>query len=320
MPTDFEKMFQRPVEARHLLVNPFGPAILEYRGRELVDSSVETPVAISTNDFKFRVTVNADGSVDIQRNKDDPNYLVDIYNGPRCACTLQVEDNAIRIAPNYLVNAGGVVQTPIRKLEAAEKYEERENASILFVKLAESKTVRRVDFRYRNGMWVSIFMHNADVISVRPNGDYFAGACSTMLTNAANHYARYKDVDLNKALSFGLIAPPRTNMGHRRADTTSMPMAPPANVVPRFTPPQIDWSMGQVHDPKTGATSKTSKGGKTEKSKSECGDRLSENPIMLETVRALQTMTANLQIMANLMTGPATEETGDDDDNEEAKK
>lgn len=115
MPTDFEKMFQRPVEARHLLVNPFGPAILEYRGRELVDSSVETPVAISTNDFKFRVKVNADGSVDIQRNKDDPNYLVDIYNGPRCACTLQVEDNAIRIAPNYLVNAGGVVQTPIRQ-------------------------------------------------------------------------------------------------------------------------------------------------------------------------------------------------------------
>lgn len=319
MPSEFEKMLMRPLEARHLLVNPFGSAVLEYRGRELADSSVETPVAMSTNDFKFRVTVNADGSVDIQRNKDDPNYLVDIYNGPRRACTLQVEDNAIRIAPNYLVNAGGVVQTPIRKLEAAERYEDRENASILYIKLAESKIVRRVDFRYRNGMWVSIFMHNADVISVRPNGDYFAGVCSTMLSNAATHYAGYRDIDLNQALSFGLIAPPRTNMGNRRTDSPSLPMAPPAKNVPKFTPPQIDWSLGKVHDPKTGATSKTSKVEKTEKSKSECGDLLMKNPLMLETVRALQTMTANLQAMANLMTGPEKEES-DDDENEKARK
>lgn len=190
--------------SRHLLLNTFGPAQLEYRGRTVANSKIPSHESYATSDFMFRIFVNPDESIDIQRNPANPKYRLQIFNNGHRAAVLMVTENDVEVDANYTTTVAAVVQRPLRKLDTARNYDEQINLDLLTLTLEDPLLIRRVDYRYRNALWVTLFMHQQYLLTVRPNGDYFSEAIRSLMYATGRKYHQHKLENHAQPIDFGL--------------------------------------------------------------------------------------------------------------------
>lgn len=167
---------------RHLILNTFGRVTLEYRGLTIANSTIPTTFAIA--DFMFRVHINPDASIDIQRNPQNLEYRLQIVIHGHRAATLKMGSDGVEVDVNHASDMISVVQRPLRKVVVDRKNEEDSKLDTLVLILDENQPLWRIDYRYNRGPWVSVFINQTYVLTVRPNGDYFALAANISQVNS----------------------------------------------------------------------------------------------------------------------------------------
>lgn len=166
-------------QGEHLMINTFGRAKLFYDDKEIANSEEKTSRPIGTSDFKFLIRVNSNGSFDIQR-RDGVTFNLTLETTTKI-CQVRARGEDMVIPPWYRL-AGDVLQ---------QKYATRpaEFAESLFrVRLPHSSNVfRRVDVRFLQSSWVTLLIHNNQVMSACVNGlreiALLGNACETIATN-----------------------------------------------------------------------------------------------------------------------------------------
>lgn len=297
--------------SRHLILNTFGPATLEYRGRTVANSKTPSHEPCATADFMFRIFVNPDESIDIQRNPHDPEYRLQIVNHGHRAATLIIRENEVEVDANYTSDMFSVVQRPLRKVAIDRRKEEESKMDTLALIIDDNQPLRRIDYRYRLGLWVSIFVHETYVISVRPNGDYFAMAATSLMWETGRKYLRHCNEHGNAPIDFGLVplptrlngmpsnrVPARPQSTPISTPTARMPVSPLANTLPN---PLQEWIPTGTVSSATGARSKektaASQSRKASSSEnSDTDDNESKMSVAEETLYLLKTLTEQLRL------------------------
>lgn len=295
---------------RHFILNTFGRATLEYRGQTIATSTIPSQQAYSTADFMFRVFVNPNESIDIQRNPENPEYRLQIVNQGHRAATLIIRDDKVEVDANYSSDMFSVTQRPLGRVEADRRKDEDAKMDTLALCIDDDKLLRRIDYRYRLGLWVSIFIHQTYVISVRPNGDYFVMAANSLMSATGRKYLRHCNEHGNAPIDFGLVPPPtrlhgmplgRTPANPQASPITTpsaqVPTAPLANAVPNPSP---NWMQTGTVSSATGARSKdpskTVKPRKANSEESENDDTDSKLSVAEETLRVLKQLSEQLRL------------------------
>lgn len=158
-----------PPTGQHLLVNTFGIAILYQGDEELARSDGGIMPAIGTNDFDYRVRVNASGAFDIQRRTRTPvvpiNLLIEDSQGP--IVHLNVTSDAIVIPPRYHISRNTLTQNFSLLPQPAFGGGFR-------IQLLASNVLRRIDMRYLNHSWVTVLISARRVLAIRLQGEEMA--------------------------------------------------------------------------------------------------------------------------------------------------
>lgn len=187
MSSEFER--QMAQTGSHLLINPFGVAILYYNGKEIADSGEATKHPIGTMDFKFLIRVNTNGTFDIQR-RDGVNFNVTIETHHRIG-QLQIQGDILSLPPWYTLTGDQLVQKfSLRPAEFKEGH--------FRVRLLNSMVFRRTDFRFLRSSWVTMIIKDDQMLKVCLQGErklaILHTACSeiharaaALGTNAENH-------------------------------------------------------------------------------------------------------------------------------------
>lgn len=146
----------------HLMINPFGAAMLYYNGKEMIDSSDPTRYPIGTVDFKFLIRVNTNGSFDIQR-KDGVNFNVNIETDRR-VCQVRVINDELILPPWYTLFGDRLVQSfSLRPIEFKEAQ--------FRVVLLNSGMFRRVDLKFTRSSWATMILYEHQLLKVGLQGD-----------------------------------------------------------------------------------------------------------------------------------------------------
>lgn len=168
MQSSFEKSVQRPT-GQHLLVNPFGLAYLYYAGEVIARSDEPKPQAVGTPDFNFMIRVNSNGTFDIQRRMTTPELtiLVDIEDSVRRVCQIRAANNELVIPPHHVISDDVLSQRfQARSIPTTNQ--------LFQVRLIQSNHVRRVDVRFLNFSWASLFIVNHHLLTACLHGNDFA--------------------------------------------------------------------------------------------------------------------------------------------------
>lgn len=146
----------------HLMVNPFGPAVMWYNGKEIAQSDERTNYPIGTTDFKFLIRVNVNGTFDIQW-KDGVNFNVTIETNTRI-CQLQVKGTTLIVPPWYkLIGDELTQQFSLRTAEFKDSH--------FRIMLLNSGLFRRVDFRCMRSSWATMILYENQIVNVCLQGE-----------------------------------------------------------------------------------------------------------------------------------------------------
>lgn len=190
---------QQSPSGSHLLINTFGQAALYYMGNEIANTGAVTTHPIGTLDFKFLVRVNHNKSFDIQW-KDGVTFNVNVESAQKI-CQVQVRAGEMLIPPWYRVKDNTLQQT----------FSTRQSADFAAdahfrVRIFGLNVFRRVDVRYLQGSWVTMVLHNNQLMKVGLNGSrelaILQEACAEIIRKV---HAQPTNVD---ARTLGLSAEP----------------------------------------------------------------------------------------------------------------
>lgn len=146
----------------HLMVNTFGRAVLYYNDKEMADSELTTQQPIGTPDFKFLVRVNRNGTFDIQR-RDGVVFSVTVEMHVKIF-QIQARAEDLLIPPWYRLS-GDILYQKFSQRPA--EYAESHFRNRL---MPSPKVFRRVDVRFLQSSWVTILVHDQQIMSVCVNG------------------------------------------------------------------------------------------------------------------------------------------------------
>lgn len=152
--------------AEHLLLNPFGLAQIYYGPTSYGRNDQASVRGYATFDLKFTIFINANGSIDIQRGHNGPlpPWQVVVEANGSSLFQLRVTNDGILVSPNYRVNNGVIVcEGPSQPINLSERH--------FRIVLLQPSLFRRLDFRYVQQPWVSVFTMQRYVMSVSLNGN-----------------------------------------------------------------------------------------------------------------------------------------------------
>lgn len=148
----------------HLLINPFGPAVLMYDGKELARSDEIISHTLGTKDFKFLVRVNQNGSFDIQWHKGVTEFNITIETNVR-VYQLRIKNGKVYVPPWFEFEGDRMMQR--FSLQTPEFLEAK-----FRVMLLNSMLFRRTDFRFLKGSWVTMLIYDHQLMSACLHGDH----------------------------------------------------------------------------------------------------------------------------------------------------
>lgn len=214
-----------PPTGQHLIVNTFGTAILYQGDEELARSDGGIMPAIGTNDFDYRVRVNASGAFDIQRRTRTPvvpiNLLIEDSNGP--IVHLNVTSDAIVIPPRYHISRNSLTQNFSLSPQPAFGGGFR-------IRLLASNVLRRIDMRYLNHSWVTVFISARRVLAIRLQGEEMAEVLYEICTRVSTYGANDNNTD------YGLRPAPRARSRQPSPSQTNTRYGSMANQTPAPIP------------------------------------------------------------------------------------
>lgn len=96
----------------------------------------------------FRVFVNPNESIDIQRNPQNPDYRLQILNHGHRAATLIIRGDEVEVDANYSSDMFAVVQRPLRKVEVDRRKDEDSKMDTFSLSVDDDQPLRRIDYGY----------------------------------------------------------------------------------------------------------------------------------------------------------------------------
>lgn len=217
MADNYEKALQQPT-GQHLMINTFGMAYVYYNGKEIARTDEAAP-NIGTPDFNFIVRINQSQTIDIQRRVTSPAIpiLVSIEEKGHRVSQVRVNETELHIPPNYVA----VNDTLCPKFSWRTVAPFTSGFRIL---LMQSDFVRRVDVRFLNHSWVSLFVVDHQLVTACLQGDEKAEALFQLCTQV--HTSTLRHGETVAARRFGLRSAPRSLKSKQTQSGTSSPNMP----------------------------------------------------------------------------------------------
>lgn len=178
---------QASIGRRLLQLMTFGETSLAFLNVPVAKASQAIELAKRSGDRKYNIKTNGRGIVEIEYEQDDA-FTVALFNNSRWVTNLYIEANSLNIghtgqAKNLQVVTLHVTKNEARNVFTTFKVESRSDALL-----------KRIDVKGHNTSWFSVFSHNANVLMVRPNGDWVAEKIQyytdQLTTQAINNYRR----------------------------------------------------------------------------------------------------------------------------------
>lgn len=181
-------------EARHtVFFSTFGDTSLAFLNVLVADAKQAVEMVKRIGNRKYLVKMDGRGLVSIEYDHDD-TFTVALFNKSRWVTNIKIKEST--------VNIGNIAQA--RPTEVATRHvtkkEDRAVHATFTLKSTSEAMLKRVDVRGHNTQWFSVFSHGADLLAVRPNGDYFGEKfqylTDQMATQVINNYRRTQGQDV----------------------------------------------------------------------------------------------------------------------------
>lgn len=192
------KLFGQQPTGQHLIINTYGMATLHHHDREMARSDRRMADGIASHCFNYQVRVNATGAFDIQRKTMMPVVPLHVAfeDATGILFHLEVTSDAIVIPPRYRISRDELVQS----------FTLRPNPVFpggFRIRLLASKVIRRIDLRYSNHSWVSVFVAARQILGVRLQGEEAAEVLYEICTRVSTYGSNEDNND------YGLRPAPR---------------------------------------------------------------------------------------------------------------
>lgn len=193
-----DRAFGQQPTGQHLIVNTYGSAVLLHHEREMARSSQVVSEGIATHCFNYQVRVNTTGAFDIQRRTAIPvmPLRVAFEDGNGTLFHIDVTATSIVMPPRYRITHDELVQTyslkPMPPFPGGFR-----------IRLLASNVNRRIDLRYLNHSWVSVFIAARQIMAVRLQGEEMAEALYEVCSRVALQGVIHEGAD------YGLRSAPR---------------------------------------------------------------------------------------------------------------
>lgn len=172
---------------RQVQLVPFGDSALSFLNVVVADTKRPMDLVKCEGNRRYSVKINDQGMVTIEYEPDNV-FTISVFNNSRWVTTLHIDAKQINIgnvaeAMASHVNTLRVTQNEARNVYTTFKIENRGTAQF-----------KRLDVKGHNTTWFSIFSHNANLLMVRPNGNWVSEKMlyltDQITTQAINNYRR----------------------------------------------------------------------------------------------------------------------------------
>lgn len=182
-----------PTKTRQLKVKTFGETSISFANVRLCKTNQSVDMVKRAGARRYRVKANGQGMVDITYEATD-TFTLGLFNHSRWCTTIYVTPTRLLIGNVAKVEGDQVTTRYVKQKEA------RNVLTTFKIENQYDSLLKRLDVQGHDTQWFSVFSHNANLLMVRPNGDWLAEKLlyltDQMATQAINNYRRSNGRDV----------------------------------------------------------------------------------------------------------------------------
>lgn len=172
---------------RVLKLVTFGDANISFLNVPVANLSQSIQLTKRANNRRYAIETNGHGMVSIEYDAND-TFTVGLFNNSRWITSLSIDPMAIDIGNTVRAHQAQVSTRHVTQNEARNVY------TTFKVENRSEVMLKRLDVLGHGMKWFSVFSHNANLLMVRPNGDWVAEKMLYLIdqttTQAINNYRR----------------------------------------------------------------------------------------------------------------------------------
>lgn len=149
----------------HLIINPFGPARLFLYGSVVLDTGMPTNIPTG-RDLNYLFRCNPNETFDIQY-RTDSSFNIAVYLGENWVSTITIRGKRMSFDGIYEVTGSTVTHHFNVDPHVAPP------SSTMKLVIRNLAVVSRIDFRVANSSWFAAVIMHGQLVTVRPNGNWF---------------------------------------------------------------------------------------------------------------------------------------------------
>lgn len=178
---------------RELNLSSFGDASLAFMGVTVANGKQIAEIMKRTGNRKYVVKSDGRENFTIGYEHDD-TFTIALFNKSRWVTNLRIDQETLHI--------GNIGQARLNEVAIRQttKKEDRRVHALFTLKNASDIMLKRLDVRGYSTQWFSVFTHGADLLVVRPNGDWLEEKMQYLTdqlnTQAVNNYRRSNGQDV----------------------------------------------------------------------------------------------------------------------------
>lgn len=172
---------------RQLKIKTFGEAMLSVSNVPLANANQAIEMVKRAEGRRYKIETDGRGMINIAYDASDA-FTIGLFNNSRWVTTVYIGPNKLDVGNVSKAHLGQVTtvrttQSETRNVHTTFKIENRSDTML-----------KRLDMQGHETQWFSVFSHNANLLMVRPNGDWVAEKLLYMTdqvaTQAINNYRR----------------------------------------------------------------------------------------------------------------------------------